>query len=669
MSNFKYSDAGDKLTEELIAGSFDGAYWGRSEAGVLSSAKELLARRFGPERLKGARLLDLGCGMGRLIPEFAALVGDVTGLEPDEERCAAARALLAAEDVQNARALPCTLGEYLAQAETPPRFDAVLCSHIFQHFSHDTFRGILRDLRRCTGQDTVFIFTTTYTHREENLYSAEFFENGRRVSRETDLPGFEQAVRDDNVLAVCRFSRPWLTAFFRENGLTVADFCCYHFQDEHDESRDRANTEDPEKRPLARDALYLCLPGPCWTEAAFPGQETLTAAGKVCFMRYYFCKSDRPDIRPLEALDAAQAASDRRARVQADFATAEGFLYGAGLHFPARRCVLSEVSVRLDGVPISDSHAIVTAYPESALCQVSVCLTVEDTPIQDFIFLHQIQCSPAPFFRIDGEKTSITALCDRLLAEAGFPDAKAGSTAIITELNRLGDRASAEEPLTDQECRCLYGVLVGDEGWQHVPISLARSRVDSCWTSRDFVRAIVFSNNFVLLNLNRGRVHGDYLASQHAYADRYFGGLNDYFTMDASTAGVNHGLFFSVETAMLIKTTADRLLDNRPDLTVSHGMILRDEIKRNKRYRAEMIRVLNKVEMVNISELGELDAMIVQSLSAEKRIESIRALLELLESDLDLLYQTNTNRMVNMLTVLGLILAAVQVILGIVPIL
>ena len=45
-------------------------------------------------------------------------------------------------------------------------------------------------------------------------------------------------------------------------------------------------------------------------------------------------------------------------------------------------------------------------------------------------------------------------------------------------------------------------------------------------------------------------------------------------------------------------------------------------------------------------------------------VEKIKYLLELLESELDLLYQTSTNTLVNILTVCGLLLAAAQIIIA-----
>ena len=662
MAEFKYSDGGDKLTAQLIGGEFDGEYWGRSEERVLRRAKDFLRERFGPEKLKTLSMLDLGCGMGRLIPEFAALVGSVTGLEPDAERCAQAQRFLRSRGVQNARAVHADLGGYLASQPETPRFDAVLCSHIFQHFSHATFAGILEDLRRCTGPETVFIFTTTFTQAGENLYTYERFENGARAVTATDLAGFEKAVAEPDTLAVCLFSRSWMTDFLKDAGLQVKEFAAYHFQGEHDAEKDPACNADPEKLLLARDAFYLCLP----FENAPQGQHVPLAAGKLSMLQFF--DLDGKEGLALEALERAEAAqeqSERLRRIRQDFATAEDFLYGNKLHFPARRFFFTDLAVRMEGIPITASHVVVSVYPESNLCQITVCLDVGETTVHNFVYLHQIQCSDGAPFTVNGEPLAIPGLCRRLLQRFGLPlRSEKSYSAILIELNRLDERDSYG-PLTDGECRCLYGILTGDEGWPHVPAELARARIDNSWTSRDFVKAIAFSSNYLLLNFNRAKTYEAYIKWQHGYADHYFGGLNDYFTMDAATAGLNHGVFLSVETGMVIRCSADRLLGRKPDLTKHPtGLFLRKEIHKNKSFRREMIEILNKVETVNITEIGELDALVFRALGTNQKVDSIRSLLELLESDLDLAYQTRTNRMVNLLTFISLGIGVVQVILG-----
>ena len=663
MPEFQYADHNDELTGALISQNYDEAYWGRGEERLLSASRAYVSRKFGHEALKRLKMLDLGCGMGRLIPEFAAEYGEVVGLEPDEERCRMAQDFLAAAGVPNASAWHGSLGDYLEREDRAPGFDVVLCSHIFQHISHETLFGILEDLRRAAKKTAVFIFTTTFAEGEENEYTTESFREADRVSAVTDREGFEAAVRAGDRLPVCRFARPWLEARLREHGLRVREFSCYHFYGSHNEENDPLWTLDPEKRRLARDAWYLCQ----WEETAAerPEAEQETdnetpASGKIAFLQFYSLDKEQPVLsRPgLREEDGGKGS------VLEDIRTAENFLYGAGLHFPARRFLAEVPALTMEGIPIRSSHVLLTVYPDSAACQVSVCLEVGETPVRDFVYLHQIQCAEGVKFTVGaGERAvSVPELCREVLDMAGLIPASEAVTAVITELNTLGGRADARE-LTDGEARCVYGVLSGDEGWQHVPVSLARSRLENSWSSRDFAKVVAFDRNCVMLNFNRGSTHTAYLEKQHRFAGAYWGGLNRYFTMDAGTAGVNHGLFFSMETGMLVKTTMDRILNRRPVTMHRSGGFLQGEIRKSKQYRAEMIRTMNKLETVNITELGELDALVMDALDNSGRMESLRNLLELVESDLDLKYQIKTNHMVNFLTVLGLLPALAQVVL------
>ena len=71
------------------------------------------------------------------------------------------------------------------------------------------------------------------------------------------------------------------------------------------------------------------------------------------------------------------------------------------------------------------------------------------------------------------------------------------------------------------------------------------------------------------------------------------------------------------------------------------------------------------MENLEIAEIGEMERVLLTSQQIEPIIEKIKYLLELLESELDLLYQTSTNRLINLLTIAGLVLAAIQVLQGI----
>ncbi len=653
MSDFKYPDENDVLTAALIEEQFDGEYWGKSEDCVLMRAEEYLLKRYGEERLSTMTLLDLGCGMGRLIPRFARLFGRVVGLEPDADRCAGAEELIRQQRISNAVAVNTDCTAYLHD-NPGARFDVVLCSHIFQHISHELFIQILRDLESCTGADADFIFTTTYIHREENEYSKEYFEDGRRQMRVIDYAEFLNVMGKPGILPVCRFSRSWMEKLLAGFGYETELFAAYHFADAHDSERDEDRNKNPEELRKARDAFYIC-------RKARTEQNDDSVAGKICYMQFFNLEGKKPDLSILNAVREDEQAKT----IRADFDTAEGFLYGGGLHFPAKRHFFTNVNLHLDRVAISDSHVVISVYPDVNVCQISVCLRVEEASTENFVYLHQLQGSPAENFETDGRRVSIPGLCEEFLKRFGLK-ARKGATGCMMELNRFCARADAET-LTEEEMKRLYGMLTGDEGWRHVPVELARERMNEGWTSRDFVKAVVFNNSYLLLNLNCESAHRDYLAGQYGYQYRYYNGMNEYFTMDADTAGVNHGFFFSAETGLVVKTVVDRQLEDRPNLERAHGVMLGNEIKENKRRRIGMIGMLNKVETVSISELGELDALVLRQLNTSERVESIRSLLELLESDLDLLYSTNTNYMVTLLTLLGLVFALIQIVIGVIP--
>ena len=655
MSEFRYSDRGDVLTGQLIAGDYDSVYWEKSEDRVLDRALEYVKDKFGEDMLPYLSVLDLGCGCGRLMPRFSALFSSVTGLEPDEERCDAAMELILDKGLENATALCMDLLEYVEEFPNQT-FDVVLCSHVFQHMKHETACAILEGLKHVMGPDTVCLFTTTFTDERRNRYTEEYLQDGERNVLETDETGFDRAVDDPDKLAVCLFSRPWMERFFASCGLKTRIFQAYHFAGERDAKDDAAATDDPAQLAFARDAFYLCEPAEGTLLRKSCGPET--ASGKICYMQFFYVDAiesmNTSRIRKVQSSETEDIAEIRDA-----FATAEGFLYGGNLHFPAIRH-FRNVSVRASKVEIADSHLIVSFYPRSGVVQVSVNLALEDISCDDFVFLHQVQCADG-FFTIDGKPGSIAGLCESVLRECGLKSFLKGSTSIITELNRFG---SCADPLTlslDEE-RCLYGMLTGDEGYLHVPKALIEERMAKNWTSRDFVKVIAFSSNYVLLNFNRGETYADYIDYQKPYQDHYFGSLNEYFTMDAPTAGVNHGLFFSVEMGQIIRTSTERLMSGTPKVAASHGFFVTDDIKRNKHIRAEMIRTLNKLDQVNITELGALDDLVLKNLDASQKIESIRSFLELVESDLDLLYSTTTNRMVTILTILGLLFALIQTI-------
>lgn len=81
----KYSDTDDRLTTSFIADEYGEPYWGESEDRVLDLSERYLLKHFGLAKLKTLNFLDLGAGIGRLLPRFAPSAGKVIALEVTEK--------------------------------------------------------------------------------------------------------------------------------------------------------------------------------------------------------------------------------------------------------------------------------------------------------------------------------------------------------------------------------------------------------------------------------------------------------------------------------------------------------------------------------------------------------------------------------------------------------
>jgi hypothetical protein len=157
----------------------------------------------------------------------------------------------------------------------------------------------------------------------------------------------------------------------------------------------------------------------------------------------------------------------------------------------------------------------------------------------------------------------------------------------------------------------------------------------------------------------------NYRANRLNFDHTYYGDMDPYFTLDSDTAGVNHGILFSLELVMVIKTICNRILRRQAiHYSGKQNRKPSEEIRRLKNYRGELITTLNKVENLSISEIGELERVLLIGQQIDPLIEKIKYLLELLESELDLLYNTSTNRLGTAIAVGGLIFAGIQILLA-----
>lgn len=95
---------------------------------------------------RGAQVLDVGSGMGRVAAALLARGHDVVGVEPDAALVAQSRATFPELDVVEADVLSVT-SEHLASAGHPAPYDLVVCvGNVLVLLAEDTERAVLRRL-------------------------------------------------------------------------------------------------------------------------------------------------------------------------------------------------------------------------------------------------------------------------------------------------------------------------------------------------------------------------------------------------------------------------------------------------------------------------------------------------------------------------------------------
>jgi len=117
-----------------------------------------------------ARLLDIGCGLGRVVDFMRDDVASVVGLEPDADRFGTCHALFHNGD--RIRILNCTSAEYRA-AHPGHRFDVVVVSMVVQHVPTRTCDLILADVPGLLDDDGIGVISTTQQDAERFTFQAD----------------------------------------------------------------------------------------------------------------------------------------------------------------------------------------------------------------------------------------------------------------------------------------------------------------------------------------------------------------------------------------------------------------------------------------------------------------------------------------------------------------
>ncbi|MCF0124061.1 MAG: hypothetical protein HUJ67_08105 [Ruminiclostridium sp.] len=116
----------------------------------------------------------------------------------------------------------------------------------------------------------------------------------------------------------------------------------------------------------------------------------------------------------------------------------------------------------------------------------------------------------------------------------------------------------------------------------------------------------------LLVNLNDSNPAGAYLEDRRLFDRTYYNQSTDkYFPIASRTPGVNHGILFSLELLLVMKIITGRVLTHYAAYEKEKAKHFNNDLMLTKRFRSELITTLDKIQRLSISELGELERVMV----------------------------------------------------------
>jgi ubiquinone/menaquinone biosynthesis C-methylase UbiE len=163
--DYKYNATDDSLLEFVkLFTSRVGDGTGDIEEVYLSSLKLIASCK------PGAKYLDIGSGLGRIIEIMRHSAGTLVGLEPDVARFQGCHK--AHHDGERVRIINSTTSAF-READPDARFDVIILSMVLQHVSTGTCAQILRDVHELLTPEGVAIISSTHFYEERFLYLHE----------------------------------------------------------------------------------------------------------------------------------------------------------------------------------------------------------------------------------------------------------------------------------------------------------------------------------------------------------------------------------------------------------------------------------------------------------------------------------------------------------------
>ena len=217
------------------------------------------------------------------------------------------------------------------------------------------------------------------------------------------------------------------------------------------------------------------------TAAKIYGDDTIFD-GKISYILYFTLFPEQESAQRMKTLKADMLRNYPMAHTEEDdneifrdFKIVQEFLHGGGLPFQCWRLLLCNEPVTMEKAGVHQLQVMFTAFPEINIGKMTFNLQFQDAGTSQMVYLHHCNGNGAKITFKDGTALSISEMYQQVLKEMNFYG-KHGQLAHLIEINRFGDLEDVAV-IMQQEKKRMYGIISGDEGWNHIPEELADARI------------------------------------------------------------------------------------------------------------------------------------------------------------------------------------------------
>ena len=174
-------------------------YWKKSEDYSLRLAESILKKR------NTRKILDVGCGQGRLFERFSRQFQYVLGVDPDTVRVSRALEEVRRKGYANVEV---KVG-VIRDIELPENFfDAVFCCHVIQHMHTNKLQPFLKRTNQVLNEHGVLVLFFAHSKCKCDIFRQVFIKNDKIIWNEISEITFNTLIKSSKakILPVRMFS-------------------------------------------------------------------------------------------------------------------------------------------------------------------------------------------------------------------------------------------------------------------------------------------------------------------------------------------------------------------------------------------------------------------------------------------------------------------------------